>query len=271
MTSVAPAMKLSEDAFLGDRLRIIQPADGYRAGVDAVLLAAAAPASAKGERPAQYADCGAGVGTVGLCVAARIPSSRLYLVEREPELAGLAGKNILVNGFSDRAFVVPGDLTLNALSPGAPKIVPDSIDHALANPPYHAIGRGTAAPNPLKSQSHAMTSDDLELWVRFLTRIVRPGGTATLIHKAALVGRLMTAFAGRFGGLLVLPIHSYATQPAIRVIVQGTKGSKAEPRVLPGLVLHRPDQSFRPLPKAIFRDGAALDLAQWPNSAHDCP
>lgn len=31
---------LTEDAFLGGRLRLLQPVQGYRAGVDPVLLAA---------------------------------------------------------------------------------------------------------------------------------------------------------------------------------------------------------------------------------------
>ena len=31
---------VTDDAFLGDRLYILQPSSGYRAGIDAVLLAA---------------------------------------------------------------------------------------------------------------------------------------------------------------------------------------------------------------------------------------
>ena len=36
------SVEVTDDAFLTDRLRILQPARGYRAGLDAVLLAAAA-------------------------------------------------------------------------------------------------------------------------------------------------------------------------------------------------------------------------------------
>lgn len=38
-----PANQLTHDAFLGGRLRVWQPKSGFRAGVDAVLLAAAVP------------------------------------------------------------------------------------------------------------------------------------------------------------------------------------------------------------------------------------
>jgi hypothetical protein len=36
---------LSDDAFLGGKLQLLQPEKGYRAGIDAVLLAASVPAS----------------------------------------------------------------------------------------------------------------------------------------------------------------------------------------------------------------------------------
>ena len=59
----------TDDAFLGGGLRILQPKDGYRAGIDAVLLAAAAPVRAG--RKERVLDVGAGVGVVGLAVARR--------------------------------------------------------------------------------------------------------------------------------------------------------------------------------------------------------
>ena len=60
----AIAWPTTEDAFLGGALRILQPKDGYRAGIDAVLLAAAAPL--RQGRVEQVLDVGAGVGVVGL-------------------------------------------------------------------------------------------------------------------------------------------------------------------------------------------------------------
>ena len=64
----------TDDAFLGGALRVLQPLSGYRAGVDAVLLAAAAPLDAG--RAARVLDCGAGVGTVGLSLPSASPMQR---------------------------------------------------------------------------------------------------------------------------------------------------------------------------------------------------
>ena len=56
------------DGFLGGRLTIAQPKDGFRAGHDAVLLAAAVPART-GET---ILELGSGSGIASLCLAARV-------------------------------------------------------------------------------------------------------------------------------------------------------------------------------------------------------
>ena len=59
------------DDFLGGKVVVEQPAKGrHRAGLDAVYLAAAVSSRIRGH----VVDLGAGVGTAGFCVAARIPS-----------------------------------------------------------------------------------------------------------------------------------------------------------------------------------------------------
>ncbi|MBN8529898.1 MAG: methyltransferase, partial [Caulobacterales bacterium] len=68
-----------ENALLGGRVRLRQPARGYRAGLDAALLAAAIAA-----RPGQRViEAGCGAGGALLQIAARRPESLLTGVERE--------------------------------------------------------------------------------------------------------------------------------------------------------------------------------------------
>src|SRR6476619_3353332 len=99
------------DAFLGGALQLKQPRSGYRAGVDAVLLAAAAaPCSGK---PATLLDIGSGVGTAGLCVARRIEEAEVVLFEREQSYVDLAHQNIAQNGLEERVRAVGGDIAMS--------------------------------------------------------------------------------------------------------------------------------------------------------------
>ncbi len=243
---------VTEDYFLGDRLIIRQPRKGYRAGVDAVLLAASVGVSDGGD--ATLLDIGAGVGTVGLCAASRLPGLRVTLLEREAELVKLANENIAANKLVSRMMAVQAEVG------AAAGLTPESFDDVVSNPPFHDFGTGTPAPNALKAASHAMPGQALDDWLRYMARMVRPGGRATLIHKAEALPDVLAAFEARFGGIIILPIHARAGEPAIRVIVQGIKGSRAPLTLLPAFVLHGEGNAFTAEAQNILRHGGALGM-----------
>lgn len=250
-------MPISDDAFLGGRLQILQPRQGYRAGLDAVMLAAAV--TQRGGAALRVLDAGAGVGTAGLCLAWRCSEARVVLVEREGALAALARENVLRNGLAERVSVAEVDLARAAPDQLAGFGLADgSFDVAIANPPFHAEGAGTPAQNGLKAAAHAMAEDALADWGRFLARMVRPGGVALVVHKASALPDLLAVLARRFGGLTVLPIHSHAGEAAGRVLVSGVKGSRAPFRLAAGLVVHEADERFTAGAEAVLRHGRSL-------------
>ena len=265
-TAPSPAaMTLTDDVFLADRpgghLAVLQPASGYRAGLDAVLLAAAARIG--GGQGARVLDAGCGAGVVGLCVAMRVPDARLTLVEKAPELVALAQRNIERNGLADRAIVVEADICaphrhLVATGPAAGALLPESFDHVLANPPYLEEGRGRAPADRLKAGSNAMAAGGLGAWLRFLARMARPGGALTIIHRADALPLLLAGLAGRFGAIEVVPVQPRQGEPAHRILVHARKGSRAPLVLQPGIVLHGDDNRFRPAIEAVLRRGEAL-------------
>jgi tRNA1(Val) A37 N6-methylase TrmN6 len=267
-TDLLDDIETTDDAFLSGKLRILQPTGGYRAGLDAVLLAASVAAPAI-KTTSRLLDVGSGVGTVGLCVAARLSDANVTLVERNENLVALAHKNIARNELTTRCRVVVGDVAGDAAELASNGLAPENFDHVLANPPFHDTGRGTPATNQLKSGAHAMAEDALESWARFMVRVTKPGGLVTLIHKADALPRLLQALAGRFGGLTVLPVVSQAGSVAHRVLVRGRKGSRAPFKLLSPFVVHASDipagQSggggtrFTPETEGILRHGVALD------------
>ncbi len=88
----------TEDAVLDGRVRLRQPLDGYRAGVDAALLAAACDAK-PGER---VIDVGCGVGAALLAAAARRPDCVFTGVERDDTAREFAAQNIALNSLGGR-------------------------------------------------------------------------------------------------------------------------------------------------------------------------
>jgi tRNA1(Val) A37 N6-methylase TrmN6 len=255
-----PADAVTDDAYLSGRLMLLQPRKGYRAGLDAVLLAAAAPVedAAVAGRPLRVLDAGAGVGAVGLCLARRVAEARVTLVERDPQLAALARANVKRNDLEARVAVVEADLTFPLAS--APELAQaaETFDLVLSNPPYYDEGYGTPAPDALKAASHAMPAGHLDRWMRFVASMVRPDGLFALINRAEALDAVMAAAARRFGALRIRPFLPREGADASRIIVEGRKGSRAPLSLAASRTLHDADGRYREEIEAVLRDGAAL-------------
>lgn len=230
MTNPPPPLAegLTENLILGERVTLRQPRRGYRAGLDAALLAAACDAG-PGER---VIEAGCGVGGALLPAAVRRPDASFVGVERDQVALDLARQNIERNGLNDRAAVVGGDV-------GQPfaRLALTPFDLAMANPPFFDDPAQLRAPAPEKAGAW-MADDGLAAWATFLLKAVRPGGRIILIHRADRLGDLLAAFSARAGSVQVRPVHPFADAPAKRVLVRAVKSGRAPLRLLPPLILH---------------------------------
>jgi tRNA1(Val) A37 N6-methylase TrmN6 len=232
------ASELTEDAFLGGRLRLHQPKSGHRAGHDAMLLAAATSARS-GDR---VVDFGAGVGAAGLALAMRIPGIRIILVEIDAALAELARGNAASNRIE--ANVIAMDLASGAEVFAGAGLAPDSVDVVLMNPPFNDSKRHRSSPDKSREIAHVADAATLESWIHAARRILKSGAVLTLIWRADGLARVLAALDRGFGSLSILPIHGNAATPAIRVLVRAVKGGRAPTALYPGLMLN--DESGLP-------------------------
>jgi tRNA1(Val) A37 N6-methylase TrmN6 len=246
-----PEPAVTDDRLLGGRVRLRQSADGARAAIDPVFLAAAVPA----EPNQQILDAGCGAGAAMLCLAARVQQCRVVGLELQRDLVRIAGDNAVLNRMGDRLSVMVGDL----LHP-PPRLSPGSFDHVMANPPFIERGRGSEAPNPAKAAANIEGEAALGDWVRFALVMVRAKGTVTFIHRADRIDALLGQLAGRAGGIVIFPLWPRAGQPAGRVLVQARKQIAAPARLAAGLVLHEADGRFTAAAEAVLRGGDALVL-----------
>lgn len=241
--------KLTVDDFLGGAVRLIQLEKGYRAGMDAVLLAAAIPAG-EGEKAL---DIGAGTGGVAICLAKRCPGVRVHGLENQPDLAALARENAKLNGLSDKIEIFTGSVLENPIE--APE---NFYHHVFANPPYIEGGAGQTSPSKTKAAAHF---GGLEAWVKFALSRVKNKGTLSFIFRADRLDELLSALHRRAGETVILPLWPRKGFPAKRVIVQARKGLHGAATLAPGIALHGREERYSKAAEAILRDGAAIDLS----------
>jgi tRNA1(Val) A37 N6-methylase TrmN6 len=250
--------EVTADAVLGGRLLLKQPRRGHRVGHDAILLAAACPARARD----RVVDLGAGVGAAGLALALRVAGVKVTLVEIDPGLVALAAENALVNGLAERITSVVLDVAAPASAFAAAGLAAESVARVLMNPPFNDPVRQRASPDRQRRLAHAGSGGTLVSWIKTAAWLLRPGGTLTMIWRADGLGAVVHALDAAFGAVTLLPVHSKAGEPAIRILVRAAKASRAPLMLLPGLVLN--DSAGVPTAQAesVLRGGAALPLGE---------
>jgi tRNA1(Val) A37 N6-methylase TrmN6 len=170
----------------------------------------------------------------------------------QPAMAELAVANAASNGFSSIRIITERIETA---------VLPDTFDHAMANPPYHHP-EGSISPDADKETAKRAPAMLIRRWIERIGAALRYRGTLTLSVPAGLVPACLQAMAeSRCPCTAILPLWPKIERPAKLVLLRGVKGARVPMQILPGLVLHRADGSYTDAAQAILRNGGALKLA----------
>lgn len=237
MTGTEPSVDHTVDAFHRGRFHLVQPAGrGHRAGLDAMILAAAVPSGFTG----RACDLGAGAGGAGLAVLSRCGQSSVLLVEREPEMAGFANRTLAIAenaALAERAEMIVADVTLRGEARQKAGLADNSCDFAISNPPFNeACDR--ASPDALRMAAHVMNDTMFADWVRTAAAMVRTGGGLALIARPASLADILAAIDRRFGSAEMIAIHPRPGKAAIRIVLRAWRGRRGALAILPPLHLH---------------------------------
>lgn len=241
---------LTCDAFLGGKLQLYQPRQGYRAGLDPVLLSA----SIQAQKGQTVLELGCGAGAAILCLGTRVAGLHLTGVERDPAYAALARRN-----GGTALEVVEADLA----------DLPHSLrqrqfDHVLANPPYFDRGASIASQNPLREAAHGAQTA-LATWVKTAAKRLCPKGYLHFIHRTERLPDMLAALPNGMGSIEVLPLAARQGRAPERMILRARKDGRGAFHLHAPLVLHLGTKheddsadSYAPEVKAALKQGTAL-------------
>jgi tRNA1(Val) A37 N6-methylase TrmN6 len=218
---------------LNKRVRLLQPADGFRTSMDSVLLAAACPANDGNH----ILDLGCGVGGAGFCVLERVPDTKLTGVEIQQDHVDLANENITLNKMEGRADFICSDIR---------DYQGERFDHVICNPPY--LDAGTHTPSPFQQKATALYHSDENIsvkdWIDCGFTHLKSGGSFTIIHRADQTDKIIQALGKRFGAVEIISLWPRQGDAAKRVIIRALKDRRTPALVHPGIVLHQKDGGY---------------------------
>jgi tRNA1(Val) A37 N6-methylase TrmN6 len=225
-------------------LRIIQSRKGFRFGMDAVLLAHFADVR-PGDR---VADLGTGTGIIPILLCGHTKAAGVVGVEIQPDMAGMAGRSVRLNGLEDRISILQGDLRQAHESLGY-----GGFDVVTCNPPYERKGGGVVcrdADRTLARHEEACTLHDV---AREAYSLLRHGGRLELIIRAdRAVEALLTLKEARLEPKRVRLVYSSVKHSPNLMLTEATRGGNPGVRWDPPLIVYGPDGSYSPELQAIY-------------------
>ena len=210
-------------------LKLLQPRDGYRFSVDALLLSDFSRVK-KGSR---VCDLGAGTGVISLIIAKREPCCQMHAVEIQDSLFKCLQENIFINHVEN---VTPHELDIKKVKE---KLSAGSFDHVLSNPPFRPPGSGRLCINSQEALSRHEILITLSGIIDASRWLLRPGGRFSLVYPAERLAYLMRLMSEK--GLepkRLRCVYPKTGQKARLVLVEGVKDAGVELRIEPPLFLN---------------------------------
>ncbi|RQW82576.1 MAG: methyltransferase domain-containing protein [Geobacter sp.] len=212
-------------------LKIIQPRHGYRFSLDPLLLCDFAAIRA-GENAV---DLGVGCGIIPLILARTAEGSSLVGVESQAEMAELAGRNVALNGLSERVDIRHADiLDVRNLCPSS------YFDLVVANPPYRKRSSGRISPKPGRDLARHESTASLGDFLAAAKKLVKLSGRICFIyHPSRLVEFLTESSTLKLSPVRLRMVHGNSAAEARMFLVELVKGKRCDLSVLPPLYVFK--------------------------------
>ena len=225
-------------------LRVIQRADAYRFGTDAVLLADfAAP-----RRHDRVCDLGTGTGIIPLLLYARENTISADAVEIQPDMADMAARSMAMNGLNEKIHVLPGDLrSIRTLLPHA------RYDLVTCNPPYGKAGGTLLNPDASKRLARHEESCAIEDVACAAAWLLQNGGRLCCVFPAARMIELSDAMRKyRMAPKRIRMVHSRVEKAAHLCLMEGMLDARPGLIIEPPLVIYDENNAYTPELRRIY-------------------
>lgn len=232
------------DALQQAGLRILQKEQGFRFGMDALLLAD----FTRAEGRERAADFGTGTGIIPLLLAGQGRVRSVDAFEIQADMADMAGRSVLLNGLADRVRVhaCPVEEADRVLPPG-------SLDVITCNPPYGPPGTTLLNPTKTLALARHQTSDGLRAWFRMAYRLLRGKGRFAMIYPAPRMLEAMKLLeSAALAPKRFRLVYPRADRAANLVLIEGMKDAKPLLHPEPPLIIYGEDGSMTPELRRIY-------------------
>ena len=218
-----------EDLQAGN-LKLIQKKDGFRFGVDAVLLAD----FAKDVRAREMLDLCTGSGIIPILLSHTTKTGKFFGIELQREIFDTACRSVALNGLEERIFLECGDLKNSAAIYGKRR-----FDLITCNPPYMPAGCGIQNEADTKIIARHEIACTLEDVIAVSAQLLTQQGHLMLVHKPTRLADIVCLMRKYdIEPKRIRFVHKKTDAEPSLVLVDGAYKGGRELRIMPPLYLY---------------------------------
>ncbi|MBD5807308.1 tRNA1(Val) (adenine(37)-N6)-methyltransferase [Lactobacillus sp. 0.1XD8-4] len=229
------------DQLYSQDVQIIQNPQCFAFSLDAVLLADFVRPNHR--HKLKVVDLCAGNGAIGIFLHNKL-GGNFKEVELQPQIADMAERTILLNGFQDRYTVINTDIA--NINDYIPK---DSVDIVLCNPPYFPVTpQSQKNPNKALAIARHEIATDLATVVKQMSGLLKMNGHGYLVHRPDRLAEILTICQKyRLAPKRLRFIYPKPDRDANILLLEVIKdGKPGGIKVVPPLIVHGEDGKYLP-------------------------
>ena len=211
-------------------LMLIQKKNGFKFGIDAVLLSD----FAKAPEAKRALDLCTGTGIVAVLLASKTKTPRIDALEIQPDIYDMAKRSTEYNGISDRVHIRMGDLKNAAELYGK-----NVFDKVTVNPPYMKAGSGISNGSDTKTISRHEVLCTLEDVIAASAAVMKTKGHFFMVHRPSRLTDiiwLMRRYKLEPNRLRL--VHPSAGTAANLLLIEGVKNGGNELKLMEPLYVY---------------------------------
>ena len=219
-----------------ENLKIIQDTDGFRFGIDSVLLTDFARDI---KNNSAIADLGTGTGVLTILLSKKVNPKKIIGFEKQVEVANLAKRSVELNKL-DNAEIRNIDIkdVFNEFDR-------NSFDIVVTNPPYKKQGTGINAANEKQQISRFETSVDLAEWIKIASNLINSKGSFYMVYRTDRLGELIEELnKNKLAVKRLRFVHSKLSEQSNLVLLKATKNGGTFVTVEKPLIIYNEDGSY---------------------------
>lgn len=208
---------------------IIQRNDGFKFGVDAVLLSD----FAKGVK-GRVMDLCTGTGIVPILLAAKSRAEHIDAVEIQPEIAGMSRRSVEYNKLEDKISIFCEDLK------NAPSVFGKGVyDAVTVNPPYIKIGAGVVNCGDIKKISRHEVLCNAEDVISVASQLLKPMGKLFMVHRPSRLADVFILMRKYdIEPKILRPVSPRPGKEMNLVLICGMRCGKSDLKLMPSLYVY---------------------------------